>query len=389
MSRGLTRIYNPLTSTANFQIESVDEDFQHLNAGVSVHDLMTRDGYHLKLTRFQSGKGNEKGKAKGSILLLHGLTTSTHMFTMKEHTSLVAYLLSEGYCDIWSLDWRGSGRFPYNLEGNDYTLDHIIAFDIPLAVETIRKTIGPKTKLHAISHCIGSMTMACSLASGKTKGISSFISNSVSLTPAVSPWSQIKLRLGPDLLEHVLKIPHLSPQSARKKGLSREKILAKAIAWVHPESSNPECNSVSFLWGSGYPAAYNLENLHPETYARLGTLFGGTSFKLYRHIELMTSSQSARPANLELRKELDLPEDYLDAAIQNGLPPTLLLSGEINRIFPGSNQLTYKKLQWARSDLDVRYIEIPNYGHQDVFMGRAARVDVFPKIVEFLKSLDN
>ncbi len=380
MSRGFMRIYHPLSKAPSEAFKEGRASYDHLDAEVSEYDFMTEDGFSLKLTRFA------RAKAKDSVLLLHGLTTSTSMFTMKEHTSIVEYLLDNGYEDVWSLDWRGSGRFPYNLEGNDYTLDHVIAFDIPNALSLIRKHIGSKQRLHAIGHCIGSLTMASALAAGKAKGITSFIGNSVSLTPSVSPWSRIKLKLGPDILENVLKINHLGPGSARAQGITREKLLAKAISWVHPESTSPECNMVSFLWGSGYPAAYNLENLHPETYAHLGSLFGGTSFKLYRHIERMASTQSARPNDSQVRKDLDLPEDYLAAAKSKGLPPTLLLSGSLNKIFPGSNLITYKHLAWSRPDLKVQYLEIPDYGHQDVFMGRAARVDVFPRIIDFLNA---
>ena len=46
--------------------------------------------------------------ARDSVMIVHGLTTSTDMFIMPEHYNLVSYLLDNGYTDVWCLDMRMS-----------------------------------------------------------------------------------------------------------------------------------------------------------------------------------------------------------------------------------------------------------------------------------------
>jgi cholesterol oxidase len=59
------------------------------------------------------------------------------------------------------------------------------------------------------------------------------------------------------------------------------------------------------------------------------------------------------------------------------------MTGEANRVFTDSNVYCYQKLEElvpGRHELHV----FPNYGHQDVFMGKNNHIDVFPRLVEFL-----
>lgn len=67
------------------------------------------------------------------------------------------------------------------------------------------------------------------------------------------------------------------------------------------------------------------------------------------------------------------------------LPPTLLISGEENHIFPQSNKMTYEALQKTPNGPRVQYREYPHYGHQDIFMGQFCDKEVFPELVQFLK----
>lgn len=372
MTLGLQRIYlqRPAKSKPTPKW-AVGDDSVLNSADISYHKFSTADGLSLMLTRFN------RRSSKDVILLLHGLTTSTDMFIMPEHTSLVQYLLDHGYSDIWSLDWRGSQRYPYNLEPHAYTLDDVIRYDIPQALACLRRKVGDDVNIHVIAHCIGSLSFSCALASKQITGITSFVGNSVSLNPMVSNWSKVKICLGPEILENFLGSPYLSPRSASWPGLSLPKLLGQLVSKAHPESRSHASNMVSFLWGDGNPAAYELHNLSHDTYNRLHQLFGGVSFHYYRHIRKMVLAQAA--------VSFDKKVNYFENAILNGLPPTLLISGANNNIFPGSNRQSFELLRNSNQMLPLEYIEIPSYGHQDIFMGKSCRVDTFPKILHFIR----
>ncbi|NEP55102.1 MAG: hypothetical protein F6K65_42495 [Moorea sp. SIO3C2] len=63
--------------------------------------------------------------------------------------------------------------------------------------------------------------------------------------------------------------------------------------------------------------------------------------------------------------------------------PVLFMTGEDNHVFTDSNIVAYEtvnKMVPGRHQLAT----FPNYGHQDVFMGKNVAVDVFPRLVEFI-----
>jgi cholesterol oxidase len=77
-----------------------------------------------------------------------------------------------------------------------------------------------------------------------------------------------------------------------------------------------------------------------------------------------------------------LPDNYLQYAAQIETP-VLFMTGEQNHVFTDSNIVTHKRLEQivpGRHQLAV----FPNYGHQDVFMGKNCHVDIFPRLLKFL-----
>ena len=108
-------------------------------AEITTHYFSTEDGLGLSMLRFNRDPGNE---ARESVMIVHGLTTSTDMFIMPEHYNLVSYLLDNGYTDVWCLDMRMSNRHSYNLFPHRYSFDDIALYDYPPAIRIIREHIG-------------------------------------------------------------------------------------------------------------------------------------------------------------------------------------------------------------------------------------------------------
>jgi cholesterol oxidase len=211
------------------------------------------------------------------------------------------------------------------------------------------------------------------------------ISNSVSLTPRVLAWSNIKLMLAPALCEYVVGIEYANPGWRREPGFSVGKIIATAASVFHRECNVPECHMLSFMWGTGFPALFRHENMHDVSHRRLGDLFGGVGFHYFRHVRKMVKSDNtAVKYDKTDHRYATLPDNYLQYAAEIETP-VLFVTGQDNRIFKDSNVVCFNRLQMivpGRHQLHV----FPDYGHQDVFMGKNCHVDVFPRLVEFIDS---
>lgn len=340
--------------------------------------INTKDGLTISLQRFK------KSESKDVVLLLHGLTTSTDMYIMPETYNLTSYLHDHGLTDVWSLDWRGSGRFTYNLIPNRYTVDHVAKYDIPAAIDHLKQNLPEGTNIHVICHCVGSIGLLSSVAAGYTKGLKSIISNSVSLTPKIPFMSKLKLFFAPAIIEYIFGYPYLSPKMPYMPGPGFGKWIHYMEKLLRKECNEPACHMVSFMWGWGFPAAYLHKNLSPVTHRRLVDLFGGVGVHWYRHLRKMAYKNEALPYKKE-DEFFEGPSSYLNNLSEVKLPPTLLFSGDKNLIFPGSNKLCTQVINEKFPDQPVQYMEFPEYGHQDVFMGENCYNDIFPSLVKFIK----
>ena len=343
---------------------------------ITGHSVDTKDGLTLEVQRFQKSTKPQKNV----IVLFHGLTTSTDMFIMPEHANIVQFMLDNGYDDVWSVDWRGSSRHAYNLEPHSFNLDDVALYDVQSCLDRIEEAV-PGAALHVIAHCVGGIVAMMALTIQRRASVRSLTVNSVGLLPLVSRWSKIKLHFAPFLVEKLLRYPYVSPRMPYFPGLSTGKWLRYALKLVHRECSNPACHMISFMWGSGAPAAYEHANMSRITHDRIHDLFGGTSLNYHRHICKMVVAGHARPMKDDAGA---LPADYLKAYQSLPQAPLFLLGGAENHIFPGSNKALYQHLKAADPLRDVSFWEIPGYGHQDVFMGQHAAEDIFPKLLAFI-----
>ena len=347
------------------------------NAEISTHPFTTKDKLGLSLLRFKQAPCDDV------VLIIHGLTTSTDMFIMPEHYNLVQYLLDQGFTDVWSLDFRMSNRHSYNLSQHRYNMDDIALFDHPAAVAKIREHIGDR-RLHVICHCLGSVSFTMSLFGQAVSGITSVIANSVALTPRIPNWSKVKLTFAPFIVEYILGFPYLNPRWSEDPGLTRGKIFSKIVSVFHQECDVPACHMLSLMRGTGWPALYSHENLHEVTHRRGGDLYGGNAVHYYRHVLKMVFADSRAVKFSPQDSTYDaLPDDYFEH-IQDIQTPVLFMTGDNNRVFTDSNIVCHQRLNEivpGRHELHI----FPGYGHQDVFMGKNCHIDIFPRLVEFLK----
>jgi lysosomal acid lipase/cholesteryl ester hydrolase len=351
------------------------------DADVTTHYFSTEDGLGLSMLRFNRDPENE---ARDSVLIIHGLTTSTDMFIMPEHDNLVSYLLDNGYTDVWCLDMRMSNRHSYNLFPHRYTFDDIALYDYPPAIDIIRSHVGASRRLHVIAHCLGSLTFMMSVFGKAVTDITSVVANSVGLTPRAPGWSRMKLRFAPGMIERVLGFPNMNPRWSDDPTLTRGKMFSKVVSALHPECDVPACHMLSLMWGSGWPALYSHDNLDPITHRRGGDLYGATSMHYYRHVRKMIGAGS-RPLKYDMKNpdHAALPDDYF-AYAREIETPVLLTTGADNKVFADSNVVCHERLR--RLGCDHHELKIyPGYGHQDVFMGKDVARDCFPAMLDFIR----
>ncbi len=342
-----------------------------------LHPLKSRDGLHLSLSQLVHED------PVGTVLLIHGLTTSSDMYVMPEHYGLAAFLHDRGY-DVWMADFRMSSHFDYNIE-HRFNFDDVGLNDWPVIVDYIQAH-SRVSGLHVVAHCLGSATFCHALYGAGLAGIQSFVSNSVSLTPRVHLWTKLKVAVSPEAVEMVLGKGFIDPNWAAyskedQPWLGRQ--IAKLTGLYHLECNSSACNLLSFLWGSGHPAMYEHENMHEVTHARLTELFGPVGMEYFKNMRAALYGGQAFGRFGKGEKYANLPTKYIDNASKVQVP-TLLMSGDRNNIFPGSNRLTYERLRAKGLD-GYEYRELAGYGHQDVFMGKSSCEDVFPIVYDFLR----
>ena len=140
---------------------------------------------------------------------------------------------------------------------------------------------------------------------------------------------------------------------------------------------------LSLMWGSGWPALYKHENLDEITHRRGGDLYGPCSMNYFRHVRKMVQSDNTavkyEPQNSKYNR---LPNNYFEHA-EKIETPVLFMTGKENHVFTDSNIVCHQRLEKIVPERHELHV-FPDYGHQDVFMGKNNHIDIFPRLVQFI-----
>jgi pimeloyl-ACP methyl ester carboxylesterase len=334
--------------------------------------LTTPDGVQILLTRLRGG-------SKGPVLLVHGLSVSSEMFTLPEvDQSFASFLIEHGY-DVWLLDWRASIKLPLV----QFSLDDAAINDHPTAVGAVLAETGADS-LQAVVHCMGSTSFFISRSLGLLPDVRSIVSSQVSLHARVPAVTEAKAMLHvPEALDD-LGFAALSPDRDPVHPVFQS-LWGRALDLIHHECSSTECHRLSFMFGLLYQHA----NLKPETHARLNQLFGPCNMTMFRH-----AAQLARHGTLrrydhgtdENLRRYGQPEPPTALVPEQFKLPITLVSGDANRTFlPESTQLTYDWLVAHNGPSGYSRKLVPGYGHLDAWLGVHGSRDAYPMILESLE----
>lgn len=323
--------------------------------------LPTADGHELRLTR------SARPGARGAAWLLHGLTSSSEIFSLPSGGGLAAALLEAGW-EVWALDWRGSCRLPYNARGARSTIDDVADQDLPAALAAIRaRTDLPVV---AIAHCVGALALAAAIGAGTVRDLRAVVSNAVFLAPTLPPAQQARVLL-PELGGWLLARDHVEIEPSRMPW--RDRLWFPLATAASHRCGHGTCELLAGLWGPLFEHA----NVDPVTHARIGEWMGPVPLRGFLpHLRRMAAERAVVRATGPGRAE-----DALDRFAA----PTLLVAGTENRVWGRSQEACASWL--AERGLPATYLPVPGYGHLDVLVGRNAAVDVFPAVIGWLEQV--
>ncbi|MEX2646903.1 MAG: alpha/beta fold hydrolase [Gaiellaceae bacterium] len=326
------------------------------------------DGLELNLVNVRG----EREPAKGPVLLVHGAGVRANIFRAPVERTLVDELVDAGY-DVWLENWRASIDVP----PNEWTLDQAAVHDHPAAVRKVVEETGAD-EVKAVIHCQGSTSFMMSAVAGLVPEVKTVVANAVTLHPVIPRISRFKLK---NLVPLVGKLtPFMNPRWGLEAPTKTAKALALMVRITHHECDNPVCKMVSFTYGTGFPALWRHENLNPQTHEWLKQEFAHVPISFFR--QMGKCVEAGHLVSVESRPEL--PRSFVADDPQTDARFAFFAGQENICFLPASQERTFRFFDERRPGYHS-LVEVPGYGHLDMFMGARAARDVFPLMLAELE----
>jgi hypothetical protein len=342
------------------------------------------DGMGLFLTRVR-----EPAPSKGPVLLVGGVSVPPNMFEAPIEETIVQRLAREGY-EVFIETWRGST----SAQRNQFTLEQVAVNDHVAAVAKVLE-LSAAERLKAVVHCQGSTSFMMALVCGLLPEVTHVVSNSVSLHPVVPPRSELKLRVVGPIVAWLTD--YLDPQAGRwtfgLKDLfgphplraARTLVLTAPLRiWValtHHDCHSMVCKMSSFCYGEGDSVMWSHANFSPQVHRWMADEFFWVPTVFYRQIARSTMARRLVPLRqLEALRGLTDPghQPQTEAKIT-------FMTGLDNRCFEPRSQLMSYRYMTAWDPGRHQLLELPGFGHMDLWFGDRSASDVFPAVVEALE----
>ena len=136
----------------------------------------------------------------------------------------------------------------------------------------------------------------------------------------------------------------------------------------------------NYTYGVGGNILWDHANIDPPTHRWIAREFGWVPITFFRQM-----SRCATAGHLVAASGFDeLPEDAV-ASAPRSRPRWTFLAGSANRCFLARGQ--ERSFAWLDGLEPGRHalVEVPGYTHLDLFFGRDAHRDVYPRMVEALR----
>jgi len=329
----------------------------------NIHPFNALDGFECNLWHLKS----DIPASRGAVLLVHGAGVRSNIFNPPNEKNLLDALLEAGY-DVWFENWRGS----IECEINEWDLDIVAENDHPAAVQEVCRLTGAET-IKAIIHCQGSTSFMISAIKGLVPQVSTIITNAVSLHPVVSGFSRFKLTAILPLVKNITK--YLNPHWGDDAPDLKSKLLRGFVKLTHWENDTDVGKFVSFTYGSGWPALWELENLSDETKNWIRDEFGNVPLTFFDHIK--KAIQTGVLVSRNGKDPYDLEEPKTDARF-------VFFAGKLNKCFSHKSQeKSFRYFNSLKPNYHKLY-QYDEYSHLDIFLGKNAYDDIFHDMIDEL-----
>lgn len=330
-----------------------------------VHPFAAIDGFKCNLLRLK----NNNNITRGPVLLVHGAGVRANTFNPPNEKTLIQCLAEAGY-DVWLENWRGS----IECEPNQWDLDIVSENDHPAAVREVCRLTGT-TSIKAIIHCQGSTSFTLSAIKGLVPQVSTIVSNAVSLHPIIPSFARFKLNVFLPLIALISK--ELNPQWGNKAPDLKSKFFRTLAQLTHWEKDTIVGKLVSFTYGAGFPALWELDNLTEETKQWIRNEFGFVPISFFNHIKKGVKEGALVSADSKVNYSKEKPQTNARFAF---------FAGKLNKCFCYQSQVnSFNFFNSMKSDFHTLHL-YDTYSHLDIFYGKNSHKDIFP---EMIKEINN
>jgi cholesterol oxidase len=332
------------------------------------HEVATRDGARILLTRYRGGP-------KGPVLLAPGFGVTADSFAaVTVDENLVECLTAQSY-DVWLFDYRASPLLVSDVDRRsaNFSIDDVAGYDWPGAVDHVRQVTGAPT-VQAVAHCVGSMSFLMAMTEG-LEGVRSAVCSQLTVDAPTNVVSHLKASLRVADIFQLIGLRVLdtdAPPTRLDKAL--DVVLRLNPVLKGERCHSPVCRRIFGIFGP----SYKHDQLNEATHRAIHEWFGHSSDIAFKQLATIVRKKVAVD-----RHGLDRYLPKLDRV----RIPILFLAGEDNEeFFPSASALTIRRLQKVNDPGLYTRTVLPGYGHMDCFIGRTAARDVFPAIVEHLEA---
>lgn len=346
----------------------------------------TDDGITLALRRYEP---KNRAANRDPVILCHGLSYNLLFWDLDGKVSLPRYLAEAGY-DVWSLSLRGSSPSSQPLQSavrrmarfnldpallttlkerlrdvtlTDWSVDDHIRHDVPAALALVREQTGHR-RAHWIGHSMGAMVMFAYLGTAQN-GEDDAVRTFVALAAPMAMFQPLNEPCQFLLDSHVA--------------------LAVGSAMVGSSSTA----AVGAIFGDlGLPKDrlfYNGRNIE-------GSVLRALFQRAEEEISARQLTQLLNMVRSERFTSLDGSVDYT-AGLSRVTRPSYLLAGTVdNMASVGAVQYAFREIR--SNPKEFRLFGRVNgqqedYGHDDLVIGRQARQEVYPTILQWLEGFPN
>ncbi|WOG85704.1 hypothetical protein DCAR_0104895 [Daucus carota subsp. sativus] len=356
------------------------------------YDVITEDGYILKLWRFREGRTKEsqwegRKKQKQPVFIQHGVLMNGQCWFVVSHAdqSLPLVLVEHGY-DVWVSNSRGTTFSQRHISSNnlslpanywDFTWSEMASYDLPTFLNFVYLETGQK--VHYIGHSQGTTMMFAAFSEWK-------VQERVKSATMVAP---------------VVYLNHMP--------FGLVDVLAKAyIGEIAGSFGIPDLNIMTEPIGTIVRALCNVPGV--DCFGWIVSLFTGMNCCMNAStVELWFGSQP-QPTPIKnlvhwaqgVRKQVFGKYDYGDPATNlehYGVPeppPYNILKMPkdfpLFLIYGGGDLLAIRKdvhilLNKLGPDRNIRELYIDNYAHLDFLEAVNAKDLVYPDIISFMRGI--